>query len=79
MTAHVLSPVAGRGLRAGAAGFVLALARGARGVMRTLAYARMAQTLHAMSDAQLAQIGVARADIPAHALALVQGESTPRL
>ncbi|PKP63296.1 MAG: hypothetical protein CVT86_05605 [Alphaproteobacteria bacterium HGW-Alphaproteobacteria-8] len=39
--------------------------------MRAVQVARMMQALSAMSDRQLAQIGVLRADIPAHARAMV--------
>jgi len=37
------------------------------GAFRAVQIARMTQVLHAMNDAQLAQIGLMRADIPSHA------------
>lgn len=57
----------------GVRGAASALARAVRAVFRTIAHARMLSALHHMSDAQLARIGVARADIPAYALALSGG------
>lgn len=46
----------------------------AHGVLKTLQMARMLSTLADMSDHQLAQIGISRADIPKYAEELMTGE-----
>lgn len=55
------------GLRAAALAAFAATGRVLAGGLRAVQTARMTQVLSAMSDAQLARIGVARADIPAFA------------
>ncbi len=55
------------GLRAAVLAAFSATGRFLAGGLRAVQTARMMQVLSAMSDAQLARIGVARADIPAYA------------
>lgn len=62
-------------------GFLQALMRGGRAVLgfghsvlRALQTGRMMSTLTNMSDDQLAQIGITRADIPRYALKLMEEE-----
>ncbi|WP_254442448.1 DUF1127 domain-containing protein [Ruegeria arenilitoris] len=47
---------------------------GMRGVLRTLQMARMMSTLSEMSDHQLTQIGISRADIPMYAEKLLSDD-----
>ncbi len=59
------------GLRAAALAAFFATGRILAGGLRSVQTARMIQVLSAMSDPQLARVGVARADIPAFARNLV--------
>ncbi len=44
----------------------------AQAILRTLQVARMISTLSSMSDGQLSQIGISRADIPQYAEKLME-------
>lgn len=47
----------------------------AREVLQTMQTARMLQTLTAMRDDQLEEIGITREEIPGYAVKLVRGEA----
>lgn len=60
------APSATTGLRGRVSAFVAPVRDAGRGMMRSIAYARMMRVLHDMDDATLARIGITRAQIPAH-------------
>lgn len=70
MTAKTLSAPASHGLR----DTLAAVGAYFHGLLLAVQWARMARVMSEMSDSQLAQIGVARADIPQRARELVYGE-----
>jgi uncharacterized protein YjiS (DUF1127 family) len=69
---HRTAPVA---LVVGLGAAFVRLGRWAGGLLRTIQTARMMQALSEMNDHELARIGITRADIPAYAASLIDGET----